>query len=66
MPKIIFRDREWDVATNITVRDAIKKGDVNPETVLATRNGELISEDAHLEASDVIKLIAVISGGYTK
>ena len=63
MPKIIFRDREWDVSTNITVRDAIKKGGLNPETVLATRNGELISEDVHLEASDVIKLIAVISGG---
>ena len=42
MPKIIYRDREWEVATNITVRDAIKKGDLNPETVLATRDGKLV------------------------
>ena len=63
MPKIIYRDREWDVPTNITVRDAIKKGELNPETVLATRGGKLITEDVHLEVDDVVKLVAVISGG---
>ena len=63
MPKIIYRDREWEVATNITVRDAIKKGGLNPETVLATRDGKLITEDVHLQTGDVIKLVAVISGG---
>ena len=63
MPKIICRDNEWEVPTNITVRDAIKKGGLNPETVLATRDGKLITEDVHLKADDVIKLVAVISGG---
>ena len=63
MPRVIYRDREWEVRTNITVRDAIKKGDLNPETVLATCNGKLITEDVHLKAEDVIKLVAVISGG---
>ena len=63
MPKIVYRDREWQVPTNITVRDAIKKGGLNPETVLATRNGRLIAEDVHLQADDIIKLVAVISGG---
>lgn len=63
MPKIIYRDREWEVATNITVRDAVKKGGLNPETVLATRDGKLITEDVHLQTDDVIKLVAVISGG---
>jgi sulfur carrier protein ThiS len=63
MPRIIYRDREWQVPTNITVQDAIKKGGLNPETVLATRNGKLVTEDIHLEADDVIKLVAVISGG---
>jgi len=51
------------VATNITVRDAIMKGGLNPETVLATRDGKLITEDTHLKADDLVKLIAVISGG---
>ena len=64
MPKIVYRDREWEVQTNITVRDAIKKGGLNPEAVLATRNGKLIAEDVHLQADDTIKLVAVISGGY--
>lgn len=63
MPKIIYRDKEWEVSTNITVRDAIIKVGLNPETVLATRDGKLITEDMHLKADDVIKLVAVISGG---
>jgi len=63
MPKIIYRDKEWQVPTNITVRDAIKKGGLNPETVLATRDGKLITDDVHLKADDEIKLVAVISGG---
>jgi sulfur carrier protein ThiS len=63
MPKIIYRDTEWEVPANITVRDAIKKGGLNPETVLATRAGRLITEDVHLQAGDVVKLVAVISGG---
>jgi sulfur carrier protein ThiS len=63
MPKIIYRDKEWEVPPNITVRDAIIKGGLNPETVLATRDGTLITEDVHLKADDAIKLVAVISGG---
>jgi sulfur carrier protein ThiS len=63
MPRIVYRDREWQVPANITVQDAIKKGGLNPEIVLATRDGKLIAEDVHLQADDVIKLVAVISGG---
>jgi sulfur carrier protein ThiS len=63
VPKIIYRDKEWEVPVNITVRDAIKKEDLNPEMVLATRDGKLITEDVHLKADDVVKLVAVISGG---
>jgi sulfur carrier protein ThiS len=66
MPKIIYRDREWEVRANINVRDAIKKGGLNPETVLATREGKLITEDIQLKADDVIKLVAVISGGASR
>ena len=63
MPRLVFRDEEWEVPTNITVRDAIIKGGFNPETVLPTRDGKLITEDVHLKAEDIIKLVAVISGG---
>lgn len=63
MPKIVYRDQEWEVPVNITVRDAIKKGGLNPEIVLATRDGKLITGDINLRAGDVVKLVAVISGG---
>ena len=63
MPKVVYRDQEWEVPVNITVRDAIKKGGLNPEIVLAIRDGKLITEDVNLRADDVVKLVAVISGG---
>jgi len=63
MPRIIYRDREWQVPVNMTVRDAIRAGGLNPEVVLATRDGKLITEDVHLRADDAVRLVAVISGG---
>ncbi len=43
--------------------DALKKSDIVPESVIATRDGELITDDEILRPGDEIKLIAVISGG---
>jgi len=61
--RIILRDKEYHVKAGMTVRHALKKIGVDPQAVLATRGGELITEDIILRANDVIKLIAVISGG---
>jgi sulfur carrier protein ThiS len=47
----------------MTLLAALKKCNVLPESVLATRNGEMIEEDEILKEGDVIKLVAVISGG---
>ncbi len=47
----------------MTVRDAILKVGLNPEAVLAVRNGKLINEETVLDENDEIKLVAVISGG---
>jgi sulfur carrier protein ThiS len=47
----------------MTVRQLIEEVDLIPETVLAVRDGQLLSDDAVLEAGDEVKLIAVISGG---
>ncbi len=63
MVKIIFRDKEYEVHPGMTLWDALKKNDILPEGVLCTRNGELIAEDEVIKEGDVIKLIAVISGG---
>jgi sulfur carrier protein ThiS len=47
----------------MTLLDSLKKADILPESVIATRNGEMILEDEILKDGEVVKLIAVISGG---
>ena len=61
--KIIYRDKEWDVRAGMTVRDAIIKIGLEPDEMLAIRNGVLINEETLVAEDDVIKLIGVISGG---
>jgi sulfur carrier protein ThiS len=63
MVNIIYRNKQWQVRAGMTVRDAIEKVGLNPETVLAVRNGKLINEAVLLEEGDEVKLVAVISGG---
>ena len=64
MPVIIkFRDKEFEVKAGMTARDAIKKMDILPDSVLITRDAELITDDEILQEGDHIRLIAVISGG---
>ena len=47
----------------MTIRSALKQLDILPESVLPTRKGELVSEEEIIQDGDVIKLVAVISGG---
>jgi sulfur carrier protein ThiS len=60
---MIFRGKEYRVKVGMTIRDALFKIDIQPDTVLITRDGELITDDEILREEDEIKLIAVISGG---
>jgi sulfur carrier protein len=61
--KLILRDKEYEVRQGMTLMDALKKSQIIPESVIATRDGELILDDEILKPGDMIKLIAVISGG---
>jgi sulfur carrier protein ThiS len=61
--KLILRDKEYEVKPGMSVRHALEKIGVNSESVLATRDSELITDDEILHEGDVIKLVAVISGG---
>lgn len=60
---LTFRKQAFEVPAGMTVRDAILRCDLNPETVLAVRDGELITDDVRVQAGDRIKLVATISGG---
>jgi sulfur carrier protein ThiS len=61
--KLILRNKEYEVKPGMTLLSALQKIDVVPESVIATREGEMILDDEILKEGEVIKLIAVISGG---
>ena len=63
MVKVMFRDKEWEVRAGMTVRHAILKVGLDPQAVLAVRDGQLINEATITRQGDVIRLVAVISGG---
>ena len=63
MVKLRLRQQEYEVRPGMTLQAALQKIDVLVESVIATRNGEVIGEDEILQEGDEIKLIAAISGG---
>jgi sulfur carrier protein ThiS len=63
MIKLKYRKQEWELDGKFTLRQAIERVGLNPEAVLAVRDGELITEDTRLRDGDEVRLVAVISGG---
>lgn len=61
--KLVLRNKEYEVKAGMALLDALKKCGIVPESVIATREGELITEDEILKDGEEIKLVAVISGG---
>lgn len=61
--EITYRDKKWELQGRRKVRDVIKEVGLIPQTVLAVREGRLLTEDVMLEENDEVKLVAVISGG---
>jgi sulfur carrier protein ThiS len=63
---LVYRDKQYEIQPGMTVRDAIKKVGLQPETVLAVHQGKLMTDDTILkDEMKQIKLVAVISGGGT-
>ncbi|GAB4415484.1 MAG: hypothetical protein Kow002_00630 [Anaerolineales bacterium] len=63
MVKLILREKEFEVEAGMDLLAALNKCGILSESVIATRDGELILDDEILKDGDVIKLVAVISGG---
>jgi thiamine biosynthesis protein ThiS len=61
--KLTLRDKEYEVKPGMTLLSALNKCNIVPESVIATRNGEMILDDEILKDGDEVRLIAVISGG---
>ncbi len=67
MVKVIIRNpkrREIDLdGKGWRVQDALRHLDLNPESVLVVRAGELLTRDERLSADDTIEVLSAISGG---
>ncbi len=63
--KMVYRNKEYEVPAGMTVRDALKKVGLQPETTLAVLDGKLMTDDTILLEGKTVKLVAVISGGST-
>jgi sulfur carrier protein ThiS len=63
MVKLILRAKEYEVKPGMTLLSSLEKCGILSESVIATREGELILEDEILKDGEVVKLISVISGG---
>ncbi len=63
MVTVIFREKTWEVKAGSTIRHIIQSADLNPESILAVRDGKLINDATLTQEGDVIKLVTVVSGG---
>jgi len=61
--KIILRKVVFEIRAGMDLRSALQKLEIPSQSVLATCNGKLITDDEIIKPEDVIQLIAVISGG---
>jgi len=65
--KLVLRDKEYEVKPGMALHEALHKIGMLPEAILAIRysgsDGEMITDDEILVDGDVVKLVAVISGG---
>ena len=63
MDKVIFRNAEWQIPGNITVQKLITDLGLNPQSVLAVKDGKLVNNETRLGNQGEVKLISVVSGG---
>jgi sulfur carrier protein ThiS len=61
--KLILRDKVYEVRPGMSLLDALRKINIVPESVIAVRDGVMITDDEILRPGDEVKLVAVISGG---
>jgi len=57
------KKRSLSVPDGAKVADILQKVEINPETVLVRRSGEIIPETEKLKNGDKLELLSVVSGG---
>lgn len=61
--KLVLRDKEYQVKAGMTLRHSLQNAGINPQSVLALRDGTMVTEEEILNDGDEVRLVAVISGG---
>ncbi len=56
-------NKELNLENKTTVQQLLSKININPTTVIVTRNKEVITEDTSLNNNDSLEILSVISGG---
>jgi thiamine biosynthesis protein ThiS len=57
------KEKTIELSNNSTVKDLLNKMEINPITVIVSRDNAIITEDEKLNDKDKLKLISIISGG---
>lgn len=61
--KLTLRKQEYEVKAGTSIYHTLKKLGIDEQSVIATCDGEVLTDDEILQEGDVIKLVPVISGG---
>jgi sulfur carrier protein ThiS len=61
--QIRYRNQIYELTAGLTLLEALSALGIDPESVLAIREGEMIGGAYRLEEGDEVRLVAVISGG---
>ena len=61
--KFFYRKTVYTLEKEMSLKQAYKELNLIPESYLALKNNELITESEMLKDGDEIKLVSVISGG---
>ena len=61
--RVTYRRQTFEVPAGITLQAAIRRCQLDPESMLAVVNGTLVREDVVLRAGDRVRLVPAISGG---
>ena len=63
MIRVTFKDTQREMPGNVTIRELMTGLGLNPQSVLALKDGKLVNNETRLGNEGEIKLISVISGG---
>jgi sulfur carrier protein ThiS len=61
--KIKMRDHDYQIEGDLSLNKIYKRLNISAQSVLAIRNGLLLTEDEIIHNDDLVEFIAIISGG---